>query len=68
MAGTKAGALKTKETNLRKFGSDYYKRIGALGGSVNRPESRSFYLDREFAKQASAKGHESKRRKANGDT
>lgn len=34
MAGTKAGGLKTKETNLKKYGEDYYQKIGTAGGKV----------------------------------
>ena len=36
--GTKAGGQRTKETNLRKHGSDFYKRIGASGGRAGRGE------------------------------
>lgn len=32
MAGTKAGGLKAKATNLKIHGEDFYKRIGAIGG------------------------------------
>lgn len=32
MAGSKSGGLKAKETNYQKHGSDFYKRIGAMGG------------------------------------
>lgn len=34
MAGTKIGAAKAKETNIARYGSGYYKRIGAIGGRV----------------------------------
>ena len=29
MAGTKEGALKAAATNKKKYGNDYYKRLGA---------------------------------------
>ncbi len=32
MAGTKAGGKKTAETNYKKYGPDFYKKIGAKGG------------------------------------
>ena len=34
MAGTKAGGAKACATNKEKYGDDFYKRIGAVGGSV----------------------------------
>jgi hypothetical protein len=32
MSGNKAGGLKARDTNYLKNGSDFYKRIGAIGG------------------------------------
>ena len=32
MAGTKAGSIKARDTNKRKYGEDFYRKIGALGG------------------------------------
>ena len=32
MPGTKAGGQKTRETNLKKYGTDFYTKIGAIGG------------------------------------
>lgn len=32
MAGTKAGALKTRDTIKKIYGKDFYSRIGAIGG------------------------------------
>ena len=32
IAGTLEGGLKAKETNYQKHGSDFYRRIGAIGG------------------------------------
>ena len=31
MAGTKAGGLKAKQTNILKHGEDFYRRIGQKG-------------------------------------
>lgn len=32
MSGTKAGGQAASATNRRKYGQDYYARIGSLGG------------------------------------
>ena len=34
MSNTKIGGQKVKLTNTSKYGADYYKRIGALGGKA----------------------------------
>ena len=36
MPGTKTGGLKAAETNKKKYGEDFYKRIGAKGGEISR--------------------------------
>lgn len=36
MANNKLGGAKTAKTNKRKYGRNYYKEIGALGGKVGR--------------------------------
>lgn len=36
MAGTMIGGVKTAETNKKKYGSDYYRNIGKLGGTKSR--------------------------------
>jgi len=32
MAGTKEGGKRAAETNIKKYGLDFYGRIGAIGG------------------------------------
>lgn len=32
MAGNKQGALKARDTNIRKYGEDFYRKIGSSGG------------------------------------
>lgn len=32
MAGTKAGAIKASATNRERYGQDFYRRIGQIGG------------------------------------
>lgn len=34
MSGTAAGGAKAAATNKAKYGKDFYKRIGRIGGSV----------------------------------
>lgn len=34
MSGTKQGGLKAAKSNMDRHGADFYKRIGAIGGSV----------------------------------
>lgn len=60
MAGTKAGAQKTAETNRRKYGADYYARIGAIGGKKSR--GGGFAANKELARIAGAKGGRISRR------
>lgn len=54
MAGTKAGGAKCRDTNLKKYGKDYYKHIGSKGGKWCGP--KGFALDPERAKNAGRKG------------
>lgn len=36
MPGVREGGLKAAKTNKQKYGADFYKRIGALGGLKSR--------------------------------
>ena len=54
MAGTKDGGRKARETNLRKHGSDFYKRIGAKGG--RNGHTGGFKSNPKLAKIAGRKG------------
>ena len=54
MAGTKSGGLSAARTNKIKYGSDFYKKIGSLGGSKSR--TGGFYANRELARIAGKKG------------
>jgi len=60
MAGTKAGGLKARETNMAKHGSDFYARIGAKGGKNGH--TGGFAANPELAKRAGAKGGRISRR------
>ena len=44
------------QTNRDKYGSDYYQRIGRLGGIAPRSAPRGFAADRERARAAGRKG------------
>lgn len=63
MAGTINGGKLAAETNLRVYGKDFYKRIGAMGGKKGR--TGGFFANRELARTAGALGGRiSKRRKS----
>ena len=32
MAGTRTGGLQAKQTNIQKYGEDFYANIGSIGG------------------------------------
>lgn len=36
MVGTKAGGIKARTTNFKKYGEDFYKNIGAKGGRLGK--------------------------------
>lgn len=53
MPGTKAGGAKAAATNKRKYGEDYYARIGKEGGAKGHTGG---FFDRELARRAGAIG------------
>lgn len=65
MVGSQSGGKRAAQTNKAKWGEDFYKRIGALGGK--KGHTGGFYANRELARTAGAKGGKiSRRRKADG--
>jgi uncharacterized protein len=60
MAGTKAGGKAAADTNKKKYGADFYARIGAKGGVVGK--TGGFYANRELARKAGAIGGKKSRR------
>lgn len=50
MAATREGGLKTARTIKRRYGTDYYVRIGAIGGKLGR--TGGFYGNRQLATAA----------------
>lgn len=64
MAGTIAGGKAAAATNKAKYGKDFYKRIGSVGGK--KGNTGGFAADRELASRAGRLGGlKSKRRKSN---
>ena len=62
-SGTKLGGQKARNTNIEKYGKDFYRRIGQIGG--RNGHTGGFAANRELARIAGAKGGRiSKRGKA----
>jgi hypothetical protein len=64
MAGTKEGGKATASTNKAKYGSDYYSKIGALGGSKKVPKGFAC-MPPEKRRAAGVKGGRISRRNKN---
>ena len=60
MAGTVAGGKAAASTNKAKYGSDFYAKIGSIGG--RKGHTGDFYANRELARLAGAKGGRISRR------
>ena len=60
MAGTKTGGKAAAKTNKNKYGSDFYARIGAVGGK--KGHTGGFYKNRDLARIAGARGGRISRR------
>ena len=54
MAGTIEGGKKAAKKNKERYGSDFYKQLGKLGGSKSR--GGGFTGDPERAREAGKKG------------
>lgn len=61
MAGTKAGGEKAAKTNKKRYGKDFYKKIGNKGGIARVP--KGFATNKKLAAEAGAKGGKISRRK-----
>lgn len=61
MAGTIAGGKKAAARNIEKYGADFYKNIGAVGGKASG--TGGFYANRELARIAGRKGGQISKRK-----
>lgn len=62
MAGTVTGGVAAATTNKKKYGPDFYAKIGAMGGRKGR--TGGFYANRELARKAGAVGGAKSRRTA----
>ena len=60
MAGTKQGGKAAASTNKQKYGSDFYARIGAVGG--RNGSTGGFYANRDLAREAGRRGGRISRR------
>lgn len=60
MAGNTLGGIKAKETNMRRYGKDFYKIIGRKGGSVSK--GGGFAKNPDLAREAGRKGGQASRR------
>jgi general stress protein YciG len=60
MPGTPGGGQLAAATNIRKYGKNFYAKIGAKGGQNGH--TGGFYANRELARIAGAKGGRISRR------
>ena len=61
MPGTIEGGKQAAKTNRKKYGKDFYARIGAIGG--RKGTTGGFAANRELARIAGAKGGRISRRR-----
>lgn len=69
MAGTKEGGKAAATTNKRRYGSDFYAKIGSKGGKVGK--TGGFYYAKmtgniDLVREAGRKGGKKSRRGRNG--
>lgn len=63
MSGTREGGVRAAETNKSRYGKDFYRKIGAVGGK--KSTTGGFAANPELAREAGRKGgKKSKRRKS----
>jgi len=63
LGGTKKGGLQAAETNRKRYGRDFYKKIGARGGKKTGVK-KGFAANPALAAKAGQRGgRKSKRRK-----
>lgn len=54
MTGTLNGGLKARDTNYEKYGKDFYRNIGAIGGKLGH--TGGFASNHDLAREAGRKG------------
>lgn len=62
MAGTVKGGKKAAEKNKKVHGSDFYARIGSMGGKAKTSKPKGFAANPDLARKAGAKGGRISRR------
>lgn len=60
MSGTRNGGEKAASTNKKRYGKNFYERIGAMGGKISR--GGGFAANPELARTAGAKGGKASRK------
>jgi uncharacterized protein len=60
MSGTKKGGELAANTNKKRYGKNFYERIGAMGGKISR--GGGFAANPELARIAGAKGGRASRK------
>lgn len=60
MAGTRAGSMKAKQTVYERYGKDFYREIGRIGG--RNGHTGGFASNPELAREAGRKGGRVSRR------
>lgn len=57
MAGSKEGALKARQTNIERYGADFYKKIARRSWSdPKRSRAVGFALNKDLASEVGRKG------------
>lgn len=71
MPGTMTGGKKARETNKERYGDDYYKRIGSMGGKKHSGiKQRETVLERygdDYYSKIGSKGGKVSKRGRNGN-
>lgn len=63
IAGTQRGGVRASKTNKRKYGDDYYARIGSIGGRAVATKPKGFAaMSLEKRQEAGRKGGKISRR------
>jgi general stress protein YciG len=62
MGSDRRGGLKAAKTNYARYGEDFYKRIGKIGGLTPKTRPSGFKANPELARLAGIKGGAASRR------
>ena len=62
MPGNKIGGMKARDANYKRFGKDFYRKIGHLGGISPTNKPKGFAANRELAVVAGREGGRISRR------